>query len=117
MKNCSVKFQFITQLGRITEISVMCQRHMTFLMIDFNRLAVAAVGASGCSVSYMTHRHFALGQMGKAFGCKHLADQSQILLRYKNAVIVYHYAAAFLSAMLQGIKPVIADTGNIGRSR
>ena len=54
MENRTVQFEPVTQRIGIADIAVMCQCHFPFLVIDLDRLTVAAVVSTGCSVTDMT---------------------------------------------------------------
>ncbi len=117
MKNRPGQLQLIAQPHRIAEISVVGQRHLSLLMIDLYGLAVIAVISARGSIPHVSHRHFALRQAGECVRRKHLADQSQILVGGKNAVVIHHNSTTLLPPVLQGIKPIINHACQIGGFR
>ena len=103
MENRSGQFQSGTEFRRIAQISVVGQRHFPLLMIDLDGLTIVPVVSACGSVADMSHRHVSPGQPGQSICGKHLADQSQILVGRKYAVVVYHNTAALLAPVLQSI--------------
>ncbi len=115
MENRARQLQFISKPGRIADISVMGKGHFPFLMIDLYGLAVIAAVAAGGSVPHMSYCHISFRQAGKRICGKHLADQTQILIGGKHAVIVNHNSTALLPPVLQGVQPVISRPCRIKR--
>jgi putative intracellular protease/amidase len=96
-------------------VAVMRQRHMSFLMIDFNRLAIIAVCTAGCAIPCMTDSHGSLWKGVKDTAAENITDQTCVFMGSKHPVVVDHDTAAFLSAMLQGIEPKVYHAGNVLR--
>ena len=62
----------------------------------------------------MADRNGSVRQGGKRFVGKGFVDQTEILVRKKQAVVVHHNSAALLTAVLQRVKAVICKGGNVG---
>ena len=115
MENSAVHFQRGSQLRCIGEIAIMRQCHMSFLMIDFNRLAIIAVCTAGCAVPGMADRHGSLWEGVKDTAAENITDQTGVFMGSEHPIVVDHDPTAFLSAMLQGIKPEVYHAGNVLR--
>ena len=57
----------------------------------------------------MAHRHRTRRHAVEIFFGKNVADQPEVLMGIEQAVVVDDNAAAFLTPMLQGVKPVIGQ--------
>ena len=113
MEDCAGQLQFAAELGGVTEVPVVRQRHFPLLMIDLNRLAVSAAGTAGRAVAHMADGHIPLRQTRKRIGRKDFADQPDVLMRGKNTIVVDDNAAALLPTVLQGIQAVIYGVSDI----
>ena len=76
MENSTGKFQLIPQLSSIAQIAVVCNGHVAFLMIYFNRLTVTSVGAPSGAIPGMANSHSSLGKPIQSLCVKHLADEA-----------------------------------------
>ncbi len=117
MEDRPLQLELIAKLIGIAEIAVVREGELALLMVDLDRLTVCAVVASRRAVADVTDRHGRLGKACKPFWCEDLTDQSEVLVRTKDAVIVDHDAAALLPSVLEGVEPVIGKACYIDRLR
>ena len=80
-----------------------------FIVVDFDGLAVGPNLFPGCRVTDMAHRHRTRRHAVEIFFGKNVADQPEVLVGIEQAVVVDDNAAALLTPMLQGVKPVIGQ--------
>ena len=103
MENGSGQFKRRTKFCRVGKISIVCNGHSPFLMVHFDRLAVIPVCSTGRSITCMCNGHCAFGKGRKCIPAEYFTHQADILMGYKQAVVIYNDSAAFLSSVLQGI--------------
>ena len=115
MKNRAIHLQCGAKLRSVGQIAVMCQCHMPFLVIDFNRLAIIAVCTAGGAVAGMPDCHRSFRERMKDIAAEYFPDETNVLMGSEHAIIVDNNTAAFLAPMLKGIKAEINQAGNILR--
>ena len=98
---------------RVDQISIVCQSHSAFVMIDNDGLGIKPVAFSRRPVSDVADSHVAFAQLIQDFRCKDIIDKSCVLVIIKDAVIVDYNAAALLSSVLQGKQTIICGAGYI----
>lgn len=115
VEDCTREFELIAQDIGVAEVAVVCERQLALLVIDGERLTVAAARRSRRAVAHMTDGHRALGEAREDFARKDVVDESEILVRGKDAVVVHGDAAALLAAVLQRVESVIRHRGDVCR--
>ena len=109
------EFELVAQQVGVAQVAVVRERHLPLLVIDGERLAVASACRACRAVAYMTDGNLALGEAGKNLAGKDIVDESEILVRGKDAVIVHGDAAALLPAVLQRVKGVVGHRRDVRR--
>ena len=107
VENRAVFLQLFAKLRRIGQISVVCQCHRAFLMVNQQRLGIGTAVHPRCTVAAVTDRHRSLVDFAQRVAREHLRHQSVVLVRLHHAIIVDDNAAALLTAVLQGIQRMI----------
>ena len=107
MENRTGHFQSVAKVVCIAQVAVVSQSHFTSRVVDFYWLTVSAAVSAGGAVAHMAYSNAARRVVSHDIFCKGFTDQPQILMGIEYSVIVDHYSAAFLTAVLQSIKPVI----------
>ena len=115
MEDCTREFELVAQDIGVAEVAVVCERQLALLVVDGERLTVAAARRSRRAVAHMTDGHRALGEAREDFARKDVVDESEILVRGKDAVVVHGDAAALLAAVLQRVESVIRHRGDVRR--
>ena len=105
-------FQLFAQLVRVEDIAVVGNSQRTFHVGDEKRLGVFTRVASYGGIAHVAYRNVA-GHCGEIRVGKYVGYKSQILLAGGNPVLVHGYAAGFLTAVLEGEKPVVNGFGNV----
>ena len=115
MENRSRHLEFFSEIVGIGKISVVSDRNSALAVIYFYRLTVVAVCCSRRAVTHVSDSYLTLRQTCHDVLCKDFVDESQILVRTENSVIVDDYAATLLSSVLKRIQAVIYVFCNIAR--
>ena len=109
------KLELVAQDIGVAEVAVVRERQLALLVVDGERLAVAAARRARRAVAHMADGHRADGEAREDFARKDVVDESEILVRGKDAVVVHGDAAALLAAMLQCVESVIRHRGDVRR--
>ena len=117
MKDRPTCFQPATQLKRVGQIPVVCQRQMPFSVVDDKRLDIPFTVRSGRGIPNMTHTDPARSERTEFIPMENFTDQPGAFSDGENPVIVENNTCAFLSAMLQCIQSIINQAGDRHRIR
>ena len=109
------KLELVAQDIGVAEVAVVRERQLALLVVDGERLAVAAARRARRAVAHMADGHRADGEAREDFARKDVVDESEILVRGKDAVVVHGDAAALLAAVLQRVESVIRHRGDVRR--
>ena len=95
------------QDGGIGQIAVVRESHPSLIMIDEQRLGVEADVRAGRCITHVPDGDAARSQQFQTAPVKNVIHEPGTAVRLKDPVPADHDPGAFLSAVLQGIEPVV----------
>ena len=99
LENGTVLFQFLTQIHRVDQITIMGNSKLSFDIFRHQWLSIGAHTAARCRIPDMANGDISV-KFIQIFRRKYLVDQSHILIISYISIFTYRNAAAFLTTVL-----------------
>ena len=109
VENGALLLELASQLEGVGQVSVVRESHAALVMIDQKRLDISDIVRAGGRVTDVPHRDVSVSQRMQTLTRKDLAYKADIPAGDQHTVIVQNNAGALLTAVLQGVQPIVGQ--------